>query len=134
MFRTASLAPPLPTILLTFIPRKHLDRLRLAACTAALLRDCFFGHVIIFPIQSDVVYHDMQDMILSQEVRMGKIAISLPEDMHTALQKIATDEDRVISYLVRRAISEFLLKNYDIKVEHTMSWGGRRDTDGDSQE
>lgn len=57
----------------------------------------------------------------------GKIAISLPDDMHAALQKIAKDEDRVISYLVRRAIAEFLMKNYNIEVGHTMDWGGKRE-------
>lgn len=56
----------------------------------------------------------------------NKVGITLPDDMHNALQKIAQDEDRVISYLVRRAIAEFLLKNYNIEVGHTMDWGGKR--------
>jgi len=61
----------------------------------------------------------------------NKIALSLPSDMYEALQKISTDEDRVLSYLVRRAIAEFLLKNYNVQVQHKMDWGGKRDVDDD---
>jgi predicted transcriptional regulator len=56
----------------------------------------------------------------------NKVGITLPEDMFQALQKIAEDEDKVISYIVRRALAEYLLRNYGITVQHKMDWGGKR--------
>ncbi len=56
----------------------------------------------------------------------NKLGITLPEDMYQALQQIAADEDRVIAYIVRRALAEYLSKNYGIDVEHNLKWGGKR--------
>lgn len=60
----------------------------------------------------------------------NKIQVTMPPDMFQALQKIADDEDKVIAYIVRRALAEYLLKNYGINVPHKMDWGGKR---GDSE-
>lgn len=56
----------------------------------------------------------------------NKIQVTMPPDMFQALQKIAEDEDKVIAYIVRRALAEYLLKNYGIDVQHKMDWGGKR--------
>ena len=66
---------------------------------------------------------------------MGNMTITLPDEMQEALRQASKIEDRVIASIIRRAISEYLQKHHDMKVEHTMSWGGnRRGTEGDKEE
>jgi predicted DNA-binding protein len=55
-----------------------------------------------------------------------KIILSVPDEMHDALQRVSRDTDKVIAAIVRRAIAEHLAKEYDIKVEHNVQRGGDR--------
>lgn len=55
---------------------------------------------------------------------MAKIIINLPDAMQTALQEIAVKEDKVVSAIVRRLISEYLAREYGIEIDPTMRWGG----------
>ena len=55
---------------------------------------------------------------------MPKVIINLPAEMHAALNEIATKEDKVVSAIVRRLISEYLAKEYGIEIDPTMRWGG----------
>jgi predicted DNA-binding protein len=66
---------------------------------------------------------------------MGNMTITLPDDMQEALRQASKIEDRVIASIIRRAISEYLQKHHDMKVEHTMTWGGnRRGSDSDKED
>ncbi len=53
-----------------------------------------------------------------------KIILSVPDEMHDALQRVSRDTDKVIAAIVRRAIAEHLAKEYDIQVEHNVQRGG----------
>ena len=57
---------------------------------------------------------------------MGNMTITLPDEMQEALRQASKAEDRVIASIIRRAISEYLLKHHDVKVDHNMTWGGNR--------
>jgi hypothetical protein len=65
---------------------------------------------------------------------MGKIIITIPDDMHKTLREVSKKEDKVISALVRRAISEFLAKEYGIEVDHAMHWGRPAESGEESSE
>ncbi len=66
---------------------------------------------------------------------MAKMHLTLPDDMQEALQKASKTEDRVIASIIRRAISEYLQRHHDMKVEHNMTWGGnRRGGESDKEE
>ena len=68
---------------------------------------------------------------------MAKVIINLPEEMHAALNKIATKEDKVVSAIVRRLISEYLAREYGIEIDPTMRWGGgagRKDKTNSNEE
>ena len=72
---------------------------------------------------------------LVKEFAMAKMHLTLPDEMQQALQKASEDEDRVIASIIRRAIAEYLVKHHNVKVEHTMTWGGnRRGAEGDKEE
>jgi hypothetical protein len=66
--------------------------------------------------------------ILSRKVvvYMGKMHLTLPDEMQEALQKAAETEDRVVASIIRRAIAEYLQKHHGVEVGHTMKWGGNR--------
>lgn len=63
---------------------------------------------------------------------MGKILITMPDDMIKALQEIARKEDRVVAAIVRRLVAEYLLKEYGIEIESYMQRGGYRGRDSES--
>ena len=47
---------------------------------------------------------------------MARIGVIIPDDMKEALDKIAAEEERNISYVVRKAIQEFLDGRQAVKV------------------
>jgi hypothetical protein len=53
-----------------------------------------------------------------------KIILNVTDEMHDVLVRISKDEDKVIAAIVRRAISEHVLKEYGIEIEHNVQRGG----------
>lgn len=63
-----------------------------------------------------------------------KMMITLPDEMHKVLQDISKTEDKVIAAIIRRAVSEYLLRTYSIEVEHNMKWGGGTKREDDEKQ
>ncbi|NJR12857.1 hypothetical protein HC776_03125 [bacterium] len=55
-----------------------------------------------------------------------KIILNVTDEMHEALQKISKTEDKVVSGIIRRLISEYLTKEYGIELTQTIQLGGSR--------
>jgi hypothetical protein len=64
---------------------------------------------------------------------MSKLIITLPDELHTALNEMAAKEDKVVAAIVRRLISEYLAER-GIHIDPTMRWGsgGVRRSDPDA--
>ncbi len=62
---------------------------------------------------------------------MGKILLSIPDDMHQAFKDIAKREDKVMAAIIRRLIADYLLKEYGLTFDPNMPWGGSRKSDAD---
>jgi hypothetical protein len=70
------------------------------------------------------ILYKITKMYISVKDAAMKMMITLPEEMHKVLQEISVTEDKVIAAIIRRAVSEYLKRTYNIDVEHNMKWGG----------
>lgn len=64
---------------------------------------------------------------------MQKLLITVPDEMYEAIQRIATEEDKVLAAIIRRAIAEHLASRYNIEVDHVVQRGGNRRSKPDDE-
>ena len=60
-----------------------------------------------------------------------KILLNVTDEMHQALQSISETEDNVIAAIIRRAVAEYLSKQYGLEMTEKIQLGGNRRESGD---
>ena len=55
-----------------------------------------------------------------------KYLVNVPDQMQALLARAASEENINISAVIRIAVADYLLKRYEIQVDHKLEWGGNR--------